>query len=170
MAYEVLGLLSLFPGTGSPCQFRPWILGIRDESLPICHPRALSKMQIFETPSAKKKIALVLRYHLLGFSYRVVRANWASRANPPQQAITNSEFHCVIFAFRSSLFISWKCRVSAEAQRFFPFLKLLDLWILMPQLCSLFIYIHFMVFLWKWGLRERSSPRFKFHKYWNPRW
>lgn len=85
MASEVLGLLPRNPLGVLPVQaldtgYQRWVT----PHLPPQGP--VQNADFWDTPSAKKKkkIALVLRYHLLGFSYRVVRANWASRANPPQ--------------------------------------------------------------------------------------
>ena len=63
--------LAFFPGTPwESFQFRPRIPGVRDESLPICHPSALSKLQIFETPPPPKKRKCCFKIPPFGFFLR----------------------------------------------------------------------------------------------------
>lgn len=71
---------------GSPASSGPGYWVSEMSHSPSATPGPCPKCRFLRHPlcQEKKKIALVLRYHLLGFSYRVVRANWASRANPPQ--------------------------------------------------------------------------------------
>lgn len=95
----------------------------------------------------KKKLVSILRWSSLVFL--PVREQTEQDGPPIKHTLLNSEFHCVIFAFRSSLFISWKCREFLQKpSKVFP---------------SLFIHLYSLYgFPLKVGLRERSSPRCKF--------